>query len=112
MTTNETTDDTRTRIHTALIKEGVIKNLDQGYDGITENAGKVLERRYLAKDREGNILEDTDGMFRRVAHNLAQADLNYDATPEEVQATEDKFFNAMRRLETIPNSPNSHERRP
>ena len=105
MTTNETTDETRTRIHAALIKEGVIRDLEQGYDGITQNAQKVLDRRYLAKDREGNILEDNDGMFRRVAHNLAQADLNYGATPEEVQATEDKFFNAMRRLETIPNSP-------
>ena len=105
MTTNETTDKARRRIHDALTQEGVIRDLEEGYDGITENAQKVLDRRYLAKDREGNILEDTDGMFRRVAHNLAQADINYGATPEEVKAIEDKFFEAMRRLETIPNSP-------
>tara|TARA_B110000196_G_C21138340_1_gene662435 strand:- start:227 stop:2500 length:2274 start_codon:yes stop_codon:yes gene_type:complete len=65
----------------------------------------VLERRYLSKDREGNILEDSVGMFRRVAENLSQADRNYGATEEQRQATEDKFFLAMQRLELLPNSP-------
>ena len=105
MTTTNEKDQIRQRIYDALIREGVVRNLDQGYDGITENARKVLERRYLAKDREGNILEDTDGMFRRVAENLAQADANYGATPEQVEDTEEKFFNVMRCLEMIPNSP-------
>ena len=105
MTANDKTERTKRRIHDALNAGGITRELEPGYDGITENARKVLERRYLAKDREGNILEDTDGMFRRVAQNLARADAKYGATPDEVQATEDKFFHAMRRLETIPNSP-------
>ena len=105
MTTDHTPQEIKQRIHDALKNEGIIRNLEEGLDRITENSQKVLDRRYLAKDRQGNILEDTDGMFRRVAHNLAQADLKYGATPEQVQETEDKFFRVMRRLETMPNSP-------
>ena len=62
-------------------------------------------RRYLSKDREGNVLEDADGMFRRVASNLSQADLNYGATEQERQEIEDEFYDMMRRLECLPNSP-------
>ena len=64
-----------------------------------------MDRRYLSKDREGNILEDPNGMFRRVAQNLSQADLNYGATEEQRQATEDEFYEMMWRLECLPNSP-------
>ena len=94
----------RGRIQKALKAAGITQEKEQDPD-ITFNAQKVLDKRYLAKDRVGNILEDTDGMFRRVAQNLAKADANYGATPEEVTATQERFFNAMRRLETIPNSP-------
>ncbi|MFQ5815874.1 MAG: ATP cone domain-containing protein, partial [Candidatus Hydrothermarchaeaceae archaeon] len=42
------------------------------------NAVKILERRYLRKDEEGKVIESPGEMFRRVAHNVAQADLLYD----------------------------------
>src|SRR3989304_4267568 len=41
---------------------------------ISDNARVVLERRYLRKDEEGNLLETAEEMFRRVARNLAQAE--------------------------------------
>ena len=72
---------------------------------LTPNAITVLERRYLAKDVEGNIIEDTDGMFWRVAHNLSQADLGYGATERDRQNTENEFYDMMRQLECLPNSP-------
>ena len=72
---------------------------------LSANAKVVLERRYLAKDREGNPVEKVDQMFRRVARNLAQADREYRATEDEVSATEEKFYRAMKGLEFLPNSP-------
>ena len=72
---------------------------------LSDNAEVVLRRRYLSKDRDGNVLEDADGLFRRVAYNLSQADRNYGASDQQMQATEERFYLAMRRLELLPNSP-------
>ncbi len=95
----------RRRISTALEAAGIARKINERSTELTANASVVLKRRYLSKDREGNILEEPEGMFRRVAKNLSQADLNYGATEEERQATEEKFFRAMQRLELLPNSP-------
>ncbi|MDA0264242.1 MAG: vitamin B12-dependent ribonucleotide reductase [Chloroflexi bacterium] len=84
---------------------GIAQQTNERSTELTTNAKVVLERRYLSKDREGNILEDSVGMFRRVANNLSQADLNYGADEKERQETEDRFFMAMQRLELLPNSP-------
>lgn len=71
---------------------------------LTENALKVLQRRYLAKDENGNIIETVEDMFRRVARHVAQADEIY--SPEaDVQALEEEFYNLMVNLEFMPNSP-------
>ena len=92
----------RRRIATALEAAGIAQQTNERSTELTTNASVVLERRYLSKDREGNILEDSVGMFRRVARNLSQADLKYGATDLERKLTEDKFFLAMRRLELLP----------
>ena len=34
---------------------------------LSKNAEMVLQRRYLEKDVNGNVIEDIEGMFRRVA---------------------------------------------
>ena len=93
------------RVAQALQKAGIIQELADRNPEITHNAQVVLRRRYLSKDRDGNILEDIPGMFNRVAHNLSQADLNYGATDEEREQTQEKFLLAMTRLEVLPNSP-------
>ncbi len=98
-------DDRRRRIVAALSAEGIAQQLSEASPQLSDNAQVVLERRYLSKDREGNVLEQPNGMFRRVAHNLSQADLNYGATEAQRQATEDEFYNIMRGLELLPNSP-------
>ena len=41
---------------------------------IKENAKVVLEHRYLLKDSNGELAEDPDGLFRRVANALAKPD--------------------------------------
>ncbi len=71
---------------------------------LSENAIKVLEKRYLTKDEHGNLLEDCEGMFRRVAKAVASADATY--TDEAGLAKiEQEFFDMMANLEFLPNSP-------
>ncbi len=89
----------------ALEASGDLEEMVASARSMSENSRVVLERRYLAKDREGKVIEKPDEMFRRVAHNLAQADRLYGATEEEVQATEEGFYRAMASLDYLPNSP-------
>nr|HPM42786.1 ribonucleotide reductase N-terminal alpha domain-containing protein [Candidatus Omnitrophota bacterium] len=72
---------------------------------ITENARKVLEKRYLAKDDNGKVIETPEDMFRRVARNIATADSFYGKTPKEIARSEEEFFEMMARFEFLPNSP-------
>ena len=52
---------------------------------LSDNAIKVLERRYLIKGADGRVVETPAEMFRRVAINLSQAELLYGATEEQRQ---------------------------
>ena len=71
---------------------------------ITENAKKVLTKRYLAKDKEGKVIETPAEMFGRVAKNIAQADKLYQKGAN-TRKTENEFYNVMTNLEFLPNSP-------
>jgi len=72
---------------------------------LSENALKVLERRYLEKDEEGNIIETPEGMFRRVARAIARADRSYGRHKKEICELEESFYRIMAELEFMPNSP-------
>ena len=71
---------------------------------LTENAVRVLEKRYLAKDENGNLLETPELMFRRVAKTVAMADKDY-VDEKELMAIEERFYNLMTQLYFLPNSP-------
>lgn len=71
---------------------------------LSENAIKVLEKRYLTKDVNGNVTETPEEMFRRVAYHIASAEKNY-KTKKDVKKVEEKFFEIMTNLEFLPNSP-------
>jgi ribonucleoside-diphosphate reductase alpha chain len=73
-------------------------------DGLTATALQVLERRYLLRDSKGKVTETPEELFRRVAHAVAAAELNYDKKAD-VQAVEDEFFKLMYGLDFLPNSP-------
>src|SRR5512136_2742114 len=72
---------------------------------LSENALKVLERRYLKRDQSGKVIETPEEMFRRVARAIAEAESNYKKTEEEVSRLQEQFYLAMTALEFIPNSP-------
>lgn len=71
---------------------------------LSDNAVKVLEKRYLAKDEAGKLLEDCEGLFLRVAKAVAAADAKY-VKPAELKTIEKDFFEMMSNLEFLPNSP-------
>ncbi|MFC1699829.1 vitamin B12-dependent ribonucleotide reductase [Candidatus Omnitrophota bacterium] len=73
-------------------------------NSLSENSKKVLEKRYLKKDEQGNVEETPDDMFQRVALNIAQAEklYNQDADVEKIA---ERFYALMANLEFLPNSP-------
>ena len=95
----------RGRIRDAMVAAGIARSHNERDGHLTDNAKVVLQRRYLSKDREGNVLEDPDGMFHRVAHNLSQSDLLYGESEHDRRDTEQRFYEVMQRLEFLPNSP-------
>lgn len=72
---------------------------------ISDNAQVVLKKRYLMKDKSGELAETPAGMFHRVAKALATPDARYGATVAEVAQIEEEFYQAMAALEYVPNSP-------
>jgi len=71
---------------------------------LTENALRVLEKRYLRKDIEGHVNETPEEMFRRVAANVAGAERRY-GKGEEAEKWERKYYDMMISLDFLPNSP-------
>lgn len=71
---------------------------------LSENAIKVLERRYLKKDQEGNVIENPNDLFLRVSKSIAIADLLYDENADVEGLTKD-FYEMMTKFEFLPNSP-------
>lgn len=90
------------RLRHALERAGLTappKELD-----ITENALRVLQARYFLRGKNGEVVEDARGMFRRVARAIAQVETLYNPRAD-VKALEDAFYGMMARLEFLPNSP-------
>ncbi|MCX5749732.1 MAG: vitamin B12-dependent ribonucleotide reductase [Candidatus Saganbacteria bacterium] len=71
---------------------------------LSENAIKVLEKRYLKRDEKGNVTENPEDLFRRVSKNIASAEVRFSSTIEAKQV-EDEFFRMISSLEFLPNSP-------
>ncbi|MEW5896468.1 MAG: adenosylcobalamin-dependent ribonucleoside-diphosphate reductase [Nanoarchaeota archaeon] len=93
-------DQERERRALILGGEHTGENLD-----FSNEALKILQKRYLLRDDEGKIIETPKGMLRRVARNIAQADAQYEASKEEIKETEEKFYKMMAELKFLPNSP-------
>ncbi len=83
---------------------GIVAGTRRGPVQINENGRRVLEKRYLRKDEEGNPIETVEQMFDRVASNIAEADRRYDPDAD-IEALADEFYAMMTSLEFMPNSP-------
>lgn len=72
---------------------------------LSENALKVLEKRYLKRDKDGKPTETAKDLFLRVASTLANADKQFGASDEEIQKTTKKFYDFITNRYFMPNSP-------
>jgi ribonucleoside-diphosphate reductase alpha chain len=69
---------------------------------LSANAVEVLRARYLKKDDCGRVVETPAEMFARVAVHVANVERRYGGDPA---GAADAFYEAMARLEFLPNSP-------
>ncbi|MFN0094938.1 MAG: vitamin B12-dependent ribonucleotide reductase [Dehalococcoidia bacterium] len=72
---------------------------------LSENALVVMERRIMARNDQGDAIETPDGCFRRVAHNLAEAELRFGGAEADRAAAEQLFYETISSLDFLPNSP-------
>ncbi|OKY77645.1 MAG: Ribonucleotide reductase alpha subunit containing intein NrdA [Candidatus Methanohalarchaeum thermophilum] len=73
-------------------------------ESLTENAKRILEKRYLVRDEDRNIKETPKELFERVAQNVASANEKYN-DDRTVEKEKKEFYQALSNLAFIPNSP-------
>lgn len=71
---------------------------------LNDTALHVLRRRILRRDEHGNPVETPEGMFRRVAAEVAKVERLY-KSEGEVEETAEAFRRVMAELDFLPNSP-------
>lgn len=72
---------------------------------LSANSISVLEKRYLLRNEDNEIIETPDQLFHRVADAIASNDKMYGATDDEVKATASQFHEMISNLYFLPNSP-------
>lgn len=73
---------------------------------VNENSLRVLKRRYLKKDEEGNIVETPEDMIARVAYNIALAEgIHFGKSYQDILSWAETFYSMINSLEFMPNSP-------
>jgi ribonucleoside-diphosphate reductase alpha chain len=70
---------------------------------LSENAEIVLEKRYLAKDASGNVIESPGDMMARVATAVAGPEKKHSSGDFELWSQ--RFYDLMAELKFLPNSP-------
>lgn len=71
----------------------------------SNEALRILEKRYLLKDELGNLSETPKQALERVARSVAEAEKLYGGNKEQIQKLADQFYQIMAELLFLPNSP-------
>jgi ribonucleoside-diphosphate reductase alpha chain len=72
---------------------------------LTNIARTILEKRYLLKNEQGEVIETPEAMFWRVAKTIAAVDARYGASPKQVEERAEQFYHLMAQGYFEPNSP-------
>ncbi|PPD58053.1 adenosylcobalamin-dependent ribonucleoside-diphosphate reductase [Dehalogenimonas etheniformans] len=71
---------------------------------LSANGLRVLEKRYLRRNRIGEMIETPEDMFHRVAKAVASAEFKY-KSKANAGSVENEFYQVMANLDFLPNSP-------
>jgi ribonucleoside-diphosphate reductase alpha chain len=66
---------------------------------------RVLEERYLWKNKQGRIIETPEGMCYRVAQDIAGAEKNFGLDEKRIDSLTEAFYKLLVKREFLPNSP-------
>ena len=102
MAADNLTIEAESKYVAAADRESLRERLSRKKVVLSENALTVLQRRYLKKDDNGNIVESPEDLFFRVAENIAGAEKLFAA---DADVWTEKFYNSMVDLDFLPNSP-------
>ena len=72
---------------------------------LSKNSKKILNKRYLLRDKNLEIIETPSQLFRRVAKAVAEVEFKYNKTKIEVATIKKEFYKMMSNLIFLPNSP-------
>jgi len=67
---------------------------------LSANALGVLQKRYLRRDKNGNVAENPEQLFRRIARYIASAEKK-----KEQLRWEEEFYGILKHLDFLPNTP-------
>jgi len=89
-----------------MAKKG-LKSAPKGYPRgkWSPQAIRVLEERYLWRDKSGRIVETPEGMCYRVAQEIAGAEINFGQDEKKVESLTEAFYQLLVSREFLPNSP-------
>ena len=72
---------------------------------LSDNARRVLRKRYLKKDSQGNVSETPDRMFQRVARHIAKAEKKFGGDENRIEEVQKLFYRILTEFKFLPNSP-------
>jgi len=87
-----------------FMEDNLLMIMERKTGNWSESSVRVLRERYLWR-KDGKVLEDPDGMCRRVADAVAAAERTWGADGAAVQRAAEDFFQVMVDRQFMPNSP-------
>ncbi len=89
-----------------MVKQG-LRSAPRGYPKgkWSPQAIKVLEERYLWRDKRGRIIETPEGMCYRVAREIAGAEVSFGQDEKKIESLTEVFYRLLVSREFLPNSP-------
>ena len=72
---------------------------------LSDQAEIILAHRYFLKNNEGEVIENSEGLFNRVATAVATIESTYLTLPIEAELVRNDFYDIISKLEFLPNSP-------